>query len=661
MQYRREIDGLRALAVIPVLLFHGGFGLFGGGYVGVDVFFVISGYLITTIILEAKAQERFSIAKFYERRARRILPALFLVVLCSAVVGWFWLLPLDFEEFSKSVSYVSLFLSNVFFYKQSGYFDTAAELKPLLHTWSLAVEEQYYVLFPLLIGFLCKVRRSAIPHVLVLLGGASLVYAELTVSIRPAAAFYLLPARFWELMLGSLVAWLVFSGGMKVRANNSLGIIGVALIVVPMVSYGADTVFPGLTAVPPVFGAALIILFATPETLVGRVLSSKPFVGIGLISYSAYLWHQPLLAFARYRAVGEMALWVTGVLLSMALCLAYLSWRFVETPMRRRIRSGRTRPALLVAALGSVAFYVAGSAGKLADGFPSRFAEFSVIASDFTDNRVRAECDRGYDKNDPRIAFCTIGSKAGAREEVVVFGDSHSTSLLPAFDAIGKEESLAITHIGLGGCPPLLEVDVPRGKFGPGACADLARREFEYVRVNGIRTVFLVARWSLYFGGDVDGAGKYRLVPIGREGLAIDDDRLALRFALEATIRAYEEIGAKVYLIQQVPQQWQDPKRVYSGIVQRESLGTAEVAAKVRDASIRMQQHLALQASSRAIIADVAARSRLGVVELDPAFCVDGVCLMGSATNSYYQDSDHVNVNGAMRTVEILRGVIATR
>jgi peptidoglycan/LPS O-acetylase OafA/YrhL len=207
MNYRKEIDGLRALAVIPVILFHAGFTTFSGGFVGVDVFFVISGFLITSIILKEIEAGTFSILNFYERRARRILPELFLVMLVCLPFAWLWLLPDDIRDFSKSVVKLTEFISNIYFYKQTGYFDTANELKPLLHTWSLAVEEQYYLFFPLLLLITWRFGKLFVFVTLTLILLSSLFYAQYIVYSEPSAAFYLLPSRFWELLVGALVAF----------------------------------------------------------------------------------------------------------------------------------------------------------------------------------------------------------------------------------------------------------------------------------------------------------------------------------------------------------------------------------------------------------------------------------------------------------------------
>ncbi|MBK1646027.1 hypothetical protein CKO25_15490 [Thiocapsa imhoffii] len=345
MVYRREIDGLRSFAVLPVILFHGGFALFGGGFIGVDIFFVISGFLITSIILEEHRLGQFSLLNFYERRARRILPALFFVMLVTIPFGWWLLSPSDLRDFAQSLVAITVFASNILFWQESGYFDTAAELKPMLHTWSLAVEEQYYVLFPLLIMAAWRLGTRRLAWLIAAIGAASLLIAELQLRSDPTAAFFLLPARAWQLLVGSLAAFVVLDWPRYPRlleehrvACEILGAIGLAMIVGATFLFHDRLPFPGLLALVPTIGTALILLCSTSRTLVGRLLGFAPLVGIGLISYSAYLWHQPLFAFVRHASVGEVAAPLMLALSGLTLLLAYLSWRFVEQPFRDRKR-----------------------------------------------------------------------------------------------------------------------------------------------------------------------------------------------------------------------------------------------------------------------------------------------------------------------------------
>ena len=377
MQYRSEIDGLRALAVVPVILFHAGITGFSGGFVGVDIFFVISGYLITSIICNELASGTFTIAGFYERRIRRILPALFFVMLACLPFAWWLLLPHELIAFGRSMVAVVVFVSNILFWQESDYFAADSELIPLLHTWSLAVEEQYYVLFPLLLMLCWKLGMRWLLAIIVLIGTLSL---GLAVSMSTgwgddaAANFYLLPSRAWELMAGAACAfYLQRYSVVKGMLSEVLSLSGLLLIVGSVVWLDDSVPFPGLYAIPPVLGTALIILGANATSWVGRLLSLKVLVGVGLLSYSAYLWHQPMFAFARLYLADEPPLLIMLGLGVLAFILAFISWRFVEKPFRNRHNFSR-RQIFSMALAASILLILLAISFVALDGMPERFA-----------------------------------------------------------------------------------------------------------------------------------------------------------------------------------------------------------------------------------------------------------------------------------------------
>ena len=334
MIYRAEIDGLRGLAVVPVILFHAGFELFSGGFVGVDVFFVISGYLITTMLIEDIENKRFSFVNFYERRARRLLPALFFVLIVCLPYVWIWMLPSQMKDFSASIFSVSVFLSNLYFMSQISYFAPSAELNPLLHTWSLSVEEQFYLFFPLLLLLLLKPSRRFALFGIFLLAIFSFIFSEVAWRENQERNFFFSLSRFWEIFAGSIAAFVVQKHG--IQKNNFIAMLGLAAIVFSIFIYDKRTPFPSFYALVPVLGAVLFIIYAESETLAARIISTKPFLGIGVISYSAYLWHQPLFAFTRIKLLEQPSSALMAVLSLISLVLAYLSWQFVEKPFRNR-------------------------------------------------------------------------------------------------------------------------------------------------------------------------------------------------------------------------------------------------------------------------------------------------------------------------------------
>lgn len=427
MEYRKEIDGLRALAVLSVVFCHAGFPAFGGGFVGVDVFFVISGYLITSIIYREFRAGDFSLIRFYERRARRILPALFLVILVVTPFAWIVLWPADFRDYAKSLVYVVLFASNVHFYKEIGYFAPDVELRPLLHTWSLGVEEQYYILFPLLLMVCWRLRREWLALLLASLALLSLGVAEYGLRNFPDASFYLLPTRAWELLAGAIYAILAAdrapfaSSPLAVRNLSSFA--GLGMIVAAVVIYGPDTPFPGIHALLPVLGALLVIAAATPDTVVGTLLSIRPVLAVGLWSYSIYLWHQPLFALVRYREEAPGMLTMSA-LTAATLGLAYLGWRYVEMPFRRA--SWRGRRLLRFSLLGIVVFLAFGLVGKHRDDVlkrhaPGYEAQATVERQLFRNFGLSGECSR-VDAG----ARC----QTAADPDLMVWGDSYAMHLV---------------------------------------------------------------------------------------------------------------------------------------------------------------------------------------------------------------------------------------
>jgi peptidoglycan/LPS O-acetylase OafA/YrhL len=376
MKYRPEVDGLRAIAVLPVIVFHAGFTWMRGGFVGVDIFFVISGYLITTIILSELDNGQFSIAGFYERRARRILPALFLVLACSLLAAYLLLLPDQLIGFSKSLAGVVLFISNVYFRSEVNYFARASEQEPLLHTWSLAVEEQYYLVFPLLAMLIWKKGAKVFLFTALLIAIASFTYADRQSLIQPDKVFFETLTRIWELFVGSLAAayilrWRTAEPGLVVA--EVCGVLGLGLIAWACLHFDQATPFPGRYAIAPTLGAALVILFASPSTYTGRLLGCKVVVGIGLICYSAYLWHQPIFAFARILSPANPSSLEFATLTGLSLGLAYLTWRFVEQPFRNRSRFGRNS-IFTLSIVGIAVFSVLSLLGYQYKGWPSRFS-----------------------------------------------------------------------------------------------------------------------------------------------------------------------------------------------------------------------------------------------------------------------------------------------
>ena len=492
MKYRPEIDGLRALAVVPVILFHAGFELFSGGFVGVDVFFVISGYLITTKLIEDIESQRFSLVNFYERRARRIFPALFVVMFVCIPFAWMWMLPNQMKDFSQSLVAVSLFSSNILFWRESGYFDGATEEKPLLHTWSLALEEQYYVLFPIFLFLAWRYGKNRVFWMMVVMATISLLLSEWGWRNKPNANFFLAPTRAWELLAGSISVFFVQKQG--VQKNNFLALLGLTAIIFSIFAYDETTPYPSLYTLVPVLGVVLLVLYADKETLVTKLLSTKMFVGIGLISYSAYLWHQPLFAYSTVIGIDE-AQWVRIVLILLILPIAYLSWRYVEAPFRDRARF--TRNKIFVLSFISLSMFVAvGIAGHLSNGFQYRHTPTAHYQLIQTPEIFNIECLDRY----PIFAnFSTCRASSFNEPTIALIGDSHSLDLYEAFGASYSDDT--VINLGAWGCFPFVNNE----NFEKNDCRDKQIQLINFLQTNTqIHTIILSGYWGYLASGGFD-------------------------------------------------------------------------------------------------------------------------------------------------------------
>ncbi len=496
MNHRREIDGLRAVAVLSVIAYHAGFHEFSGGFVGVDVFFVISGYLITSILLAENATGSFSIVGFYERRARRILPALFVVMLACLPFAWLWLMPAALKDFSASLVAVSLFASNVQFWRTSDYFTLAADLKPLLHTWSLGVEEQYYIFFPLFVSLMWRFGRRFIAAALVTAAAVSLVAAQWGVVHAPTPTFYLLPTRAWELLVGALLAFspapVATTGRWRV-AGEAGALLGSALMLYGIFGFDRDTPFPGINALVPALGAALVILCASEGTFVGGLLSTQAFVGVGLISYSAYLWHQPLFAFARERSLDAPSVEVLGGLALLSFVLAYFSWRYVEIPFRSRSRVTRAGIFKLGAA-GTAFFTAVGLVGYACNGFDYRLTpeQRSIVAFGDYDYSALYRLHTCFLEGADTLQKFTLecGQARNSAQMLMVWGDSYAAAMTAGLRAMHP----AVAQYTASGCPPLVDTRIA----GRPNCMDV--NNFVKSRVAHLKPawIFLEANWKAY-------------------------------------------------------------------------------------------------------------------------------------------------------------------
>jgi len=563
-RYRPEVDGLRALAVSAVVLFHAHLGV-PGGYVGVDVFFVISGYLITTLILRDFDRNRFSLVDFWERRARRIMPAAMVMVIAVLAAGWLLLLPAEYVLLARSAVAQLLFAGNVFFWRNTDYFSGAAEEMPLLHTWSLAVEEQFYLLVPLAMLLFPWRIFSHRRVILGTIGAACLTSLAISIYVVaqfPGAAFYLLPTRAWELLCGSFIAALPNRTEHYQRAHNALAWLGLAAIGIPFFSYTDQTPFPGLAALPVCLGTALFIWSAdsrvgqrsdtTPCQASGRtriswqagrwlsatsatdLFSARPLVFIGLISYSLYLWHWPILAFTANWTVQPLPLFTRVMLVVISTLIAILSWRFVETPFRERTLAG-TRASIFTYSFSAMtivlmlSFAIIYQSGQ-PDRFPARILALDQVKTEaFAANRLAPPTSL-----DDAIhnRFQTIGDNSATSANLMVWGDSHAGAILPAIDTIAKNHQTAAWAAWFSMTPPVLYYQTDH-EHSLGAQTHLWNQAiYDFIVEKKIAKVLLVGRWSEHFG------------PQG-------DDRFAT--ALTRTVTQLTRAGCQVWILEEVP------------------------------------------------------------------------------------------------------------
>lgn len=648
--YRPEIDGLRALAVLPVIFFHAKFESFAGGYVGVDVFFVISGYLITNILLRELRGGSFSLLRFYERRARRILPALSALLLLCIPIAWFTLTPSELFDFFRAIGSTSLFSSNVLFWLDSGYFTDRSDSNPLLHMWSLAVEEQYYLVFPLFLAGIVKLARRwlddrpvIILGALIATAAASYAWMEWALRSDPSGNFYLAPSRVWELVAGAICA--VVMTNYRPKASTAVSAIGLALIAWSVFRFDEATPFPSAVTLLPVVGTALIIVFADETTATARVLSTKALVGVGLISYSTYLWHLPLFVFARLSRLERLTTAMNLGLVVVSLVLGYLSWRFVEQPFRKPATGPLTKQNVILglAALSIVGFVGISLIGQVANGFPQRFNLTANQDSYLETMRLRTP-DKDACQIEPTnstsrayLDACQYGDAAVA-PSIAVFGDSHSVGLAYQLGEQMKTRGLNARLHAYGGCGPLEDPD----HAGPdrAECARWSADTFAAIRDDdAVTTVVVAYKLAALLEGSARG-----IYPDFPDHVA-DDERKRVEAGIRRVVDELAAAGKTVVFIPQVPE---IPKRMQPTIYHFLDQDDSAIEGVER----------AWWDERRTAMADVMTTfdPRVEVVDAADILCDSAVCWAGRDGIAYYRDDNHLSLPASnLVATEILK------
>ena len=655
--YRHDIEGLRALAVTPVILYHAH--LFcPGGFVGVDVFFVISGYLITKIVQGEYERGRFTFIYFYHRRIRRIFPALFVMFAISSALACVLLLPDELLNYGKSLMASAAFASNIFFRSQIDYFAAASAEKPLLHVWSLAVEEQFYIFWPLiLVAMNIFVKEKTKTLVLVAMLVASLGYSEFLAHHTPKAAFFMMPSRAWELLFGALLATSIKSSWLEQmprHAADLASIVGILLICVAIVAFDSITPFPGLAALAPCVGAALVIGAGEyGPTLGGRLLSLSPFTSTGRISYSLYLWHWPILVFASFYLERDLSLDEKGWLISLIIVVACLSWRFVEEPFRNFRIAARGDSAWVTG--GVAAGFVVASAGALFvfnDGFPSRFGtrihEIARVRSEAV--AFQASPCLARRASLPPIEGCLLGQASrGASYDVVLWGDSHAAQLAPALATLGQRMGFTAREITKAGCAPL-----PGVRFFPEdemrlECPDFNKAAMEAILNNRPGIVIFAAWWDAYAAGRL-------LVAVGSARPSVAQSHQTFITTIKDTVHALTHAGHRVIVVAQAP----TPNGNPINCIERARL----IGQKASDCP-----------ATSAVVAEAASRVKnllRPALETEPAaqlvapfeqLCDAQVCRIFTEQGDFvYMDNVHLSAAGAQLVgVSLEAGLIASR
>lgn len=648
--YRPEIDGLRALAILPVVFFHYRVPGFAGGFVGVDVFFVISGYLITSLIQSEMARGTFSLAHFYERRIRRIFPGLFAMIAVVTAAAYVFFFPFDLVRYAQSLFASALFGANFEFWREAGYFDALANQKPLLHLWSIAVEEQFYLLFPALLILLRRSRPRLRIAATGLIFVVSFVLGTWGTGAAPVATFYLLPARAWELMLGALLALGAFPAIRSCVVSNVLAALGIVLIGAAVFSYTPQTPFPGPAALLPCVGTALVIHAADPKaTFVGRVLVVRPLVFVGLISYSLYLWHWPVYVLATYVHFREPTGLEGIALMALSFVLAILSWRFVERPFRKvhlRIARRRLFPGAAFAAgltAATAAF------GTSTDGLPGRLnPALQRIIAEQDDHEPRIERCFGMTAADVRQhRLCTIGAR-GVAPSFLLWGDSHADAILPAVSQAAALAHRAGLFAGGESCPPLLGVTTPAPD-----CHAFNEAVMAVAKAPSIKEVILESRWAKY----AEGTG-YGVEPKGRAVLLSDDactadetihdNHAVFARGLSRTLMGLRAPGKNIVIVGAVPEiGWPVP-----AVLARRALAHD---TDVAHGEPRLGDYLARQRFVMTTFARLRRANGVRVLYPHRILCASGSCEVAENGVPLYRDEHHLSVYGARQLVPLLQ------
>ncbi|WP_045835243.1 acyltransferase family protein [Hyphomicrobium sp. 99] len=614
--YRSDLDGLRGIAVAAVVAYHFGFPYASGGFVGVDIFFVLSGFLITSIIAAELEAGTFSIANFYDRRVRRIVPALVFVCACTTALALFLLFPRELIRFASSLIATALSASNFWCLFHSGYFDPSAERQPLFHTWSLGVEEQFYIVFPLLLMAAFKWRRNRLGLIIWGLFAVSLLLSVLMLERNPKSTFFLLHTRAWELLTGSIIALGLIPRPASRLERDAAGALGLLAIAIAVFSFTSKTPFPGLAALLPCAGAALVIWGGQggKENTPARFLTARPLVFLGLISYSLYLWHWPLIVFANLFSIEPLTGFQKTAVAGTSIALAALTWRFIELPFRRRGVGGFTRPAILWSGGLSLGSLAAVSLILISlHGVPSRFPQqvLDLAGAESDSSPFREKCHFGGALKRTYDDTCVLGGNVDPK--IIVYSDSHGAEFSAALGSLAKERNESVRQITASACPPAANYSLDHGT----RCGDYNAAMLARLISIPPSTILLAANsmsWSMF---QPDQYWK----------------------GLQTTLAELHHAGHRLIVLGAVPP-LPNHKPAHQALSRWAWLGNDPVnftfapdAERLRDVNEKLK--------------DLAAEVNATFVPVSAAFCKDGRCSAYLEEAVLYFDDNHLSLRGA--------------
>jgi len=625
-KYRSEIDGLRCLAIIPVLLFHAGVPGFDGGFVGVDIFFVISGFLITRILITSMESGNYSLIDFYARRVRRIFPALFALLFFAIVGASVLYVPSDFASLPRTIVGAIFFVSNFVFYRLSGYISPFARIQPLLHTWSLAVEEQFYIFFPPLLFLVYRYFARNIVGAILTMAAISGILCIVQTNSGSSFAFFMPHTRAWELMAGAFFALKAFPTITQAALKEVLALTGVILIAFAVFTFDSSMLYPGARAILPVTGSCCVI-YCGQDTVVGRILSLKPFVFIGWISYSLYLWHWPLIVFDEYYFATPLDGLNSAIVIGASFVAATVSWRFVEQPFRDSKRISR-RDLFTMAVGASVIGCAFAAVGWALAGWPARFApEVVRLANFYTDMAPSmTSCQQTFiDPVVPTEKLCTYG--AVQPPTYALWGDSHAMAMASAMGEVASEFGKSVALFSSPGCPPANDFQPPNEP----ECRAFNERTQDFLsRETEIKTVILVGRYDKVFVGQ---------------------QQVSLLNGLLKTVRTAQSAGKRVILMGPIPTYDYAVPRMLSQGFQRERRIIAAVTSRREFLSRIDFFWRAFDGIGGSIVR----------IFPDQALCPDTVCLIYDGRAALYFDEGHLSTEGARKVAQLTEGIFASK